>query len=94
MFDRVLNMPLDDSSTLDRSSKCVLLWKARVFIVLPIILNQTKTKTISHTVFEILITAILEFFELEMVEILARAFFIQDHYWNLKLFIVALKCSR
>ena len=57
--------------------------------ILPIILNQTKTKTISHTVFEILITAILEtklkrshggLFELEMVEILAKAFFIQDHY--------------
>ena len=30
----------------------VLFWKPSVFIVLPIIQNQSKTKTILHTVFE------------------------------------------
>ena len=52
MFDGALNTPLDDTSRFDRSSKCVLLWKPSVFIVLTVIQNQTKTKTVSHTIFE------------------------------------------
>ena len=40
---------MDDTSRLDRSSKCELLWKPSVFIVLPIIRNQSKTKTIPDT---------------------------------------------
>ena len=52
MFIRVLNKRLDDTSKLDWSNECVLLWKPSVFIVLPIILNQSKSKTILHTVFE------------------------------------------
>ena len=53
MFARVLNTPMDDKSRLDRKwlIKSVLLWKPSVFIVLPIIRNQSKTKTI-RTVFE------------------------------------------
>ena len=35
---------------IDRSSKCVLLWKPSVFIFLTIIQNQTKT--VSHNIFE------------------------------------------
>ena len=46
MFDRLLITLVDDTSRLDRLSKCVLLWS--VFIVLPIIRNQRKTETISH----------------------------------------------
>ena len=38
----------------------VLLWKPNVFIVLSIILNQGKTKTIPHTVFEIFLNKILD----------------------------------
>ena len=52
MFDRVLNTPQDDKSRLDRSCKCVLLWKPSVFMVLPTIRNQSKAETIPHTVFE------------------------------------------
>ena len=37
MLDRVLNTPLGDAWRLERSSKCVLLRKPSVFIVLPII---------------------------------------------------------
>ena len=47
-----LSTPLDDISRLDRLIKSVLLLKPSVFIVLPIIQNQSKTKTIPHTVFE------------------------------------------
>ena len=49
---RVLNTLLDDISRLDKSSKFVLLGKPSVFIVLSIILNQSKTKTIPRTAFE------------------------------------------
>ena len=41
-----------DTSKLEWSSKCVLLWKPSVFIILPIIRNQSKAKIIPHTVFE------------------------------------------
>ena len=52
MFHRILNTPLDDTSRLDRSSNSMLLWKPSVFIVLLIIRNQCKAKTITCTVFE------------------------------------------
>ena len=42
----------DDTSRLDSSSKCVLLWKPSVVIVLLIIWSQSKTKAIPHTVFD------------------------------------------
>ena len=47
MFDRVLNTPLDNTSRLIQQ-----MWKPSVFIVLPIIQNQSKAKTIPHTVSE------------------------------------------
>ena len=37
---------------LDRSSKCVLLWKPSISIFLPLTRDQRKTKTILHTDFE------------------------------------------
>ena len=76
MFDRVFNMPLDDTSRLDWS----------VVIVLPIILNKSQTKTIPHTVLKTPLTTILNtkhktfhsgFFELEMLEIFIRAFLLK-----------------
>ena len=107
MLDRVLNTPLDDTLRLDWSSKCVLLWKLSVFIVLPIIRNQSKTKTIPHSDFETFINSIswyktrkvswCGFFKLEWLELFYRTFFIKNHYWELKLSIVApssvVKCS-
>ena len=57
MFDRVLNLPLGDTSRLEKLSKCVLIWKRSVFIVLPIIWNQSKIKAIPHTVFETFINS-------------------------------------
>ena len=39
---------------LDRSSKCVLFWKPGVFIVLPIIRNQSRTTRNPHNFFEAL----------------------------------------
>ena len=52
MFDTVLNIPLHDTSRLDRSSRCVLLWRESVSIVLPVIWNQSKIRKNWHTVFE------------------------------------------
>ena len=53
MFDRVLNALPDNASRFNWWSKCVLLWKIpSVLIVLPVIGNQRKTKTIPHTGFE------------------------------------------
>ena len=49
MFDMVMNTPLESAGKLGLSSQCVLLWKPSVFIVLPIIRNRRKTKTIPHT---------------------------------------------
>ena len=69
MFDRVLNVFLNDSSRLDRLSKYVLLRKPSIFIVLPIIRNQSQTKTISRAVFETFINS--------------KSFFIKNHYYNL-----------
>ena len=87
MFDMVLNTPLEGTSRFDRSSSIVLLWKPSVFLVLPVIRNQSKTKTIQHTVSETFITTILDtklkrfhggFFKLdEILEIFARAFLIK-----------------
>ena len=41
-----------DRSRLDRSSKCVLLWKPSVFAVFPVVRSQSKTKIVLQTVFE------------------------------------------
>ena len=80
MPDKVLNTPLDETSKLDRSSKWVLLWKPGVFIALPIIQNQSKTKTIPHTVFKTFINNGSRYskgsFELEIVEAFTRAFYL------------------
>ena len=85
MFDRVLNTPLDDTSRLDRSSKCLLLWKPSIFIVLSIIRDQGKTKTIPHTIFETFINSNSRykiqkvswrgFFELEMLKYSQELFY-------------------
>ena len=84
MFDRLLITLVDDTSRLDRLSKCVLL--RSVFIVLPIIRNQRKTETISHIDLETLLIAILDtklkrfydgFFEMVMLEMFTIGFFYQ-----------------
>ena len=82
MPGRVLNMPLGDTSRLDRSNKYVLLWKPSVFIVLPIIRNQSKTKTIPHTVLETFINNHSEnktwwVLELGILEIFTRVLYSQ-----------------
>ena len=70
-----------------------------VFIVLPIIWNQSKTKKFRTLFLRHSLTTIFDtelkrfqggFFELEMLKIFTRAFFIKNHYWTLKLSIVAL----
>ena len=89
MFGKVLNTLLDDTTCENQM----------FFIVLPIIRNQSKTRTIPHTVLGYSLTTILEtkletlhggLFELEMLEIFTRTFVIKNHYWDLKLSIVAL----
>ena len=64
----------------------MLLSKTSVFIVLPTIQNQSKTKTIPHINFETSLTTILDkklkrfnggFFEMEMLEIFRRAFLLK-----------------
>ena len=44
MYDRFLNRSMNDKSRLDKLSKCVLLQKESVFIVLLIVRNQAKPK--------------------------------------------------
>ena len=67
-------------------------------MVLPIIQNQSKTNN-NLQQFSIQKPERFHggFFEVKMLEIFTRAFFIKNHYWNLKLSIVALssviKCS-
>ena len=53
---------------------CVIV-KNKCFFRSSIFLNQSKTKTILHTVFETIINKNCRFFELKMLEIFARAFF-------------------
>ena len=86
MLERVLNTLLDDSSRFDRLSKFVLLRKPSVSTVLPIISNQSKTKTNPHIVFKTFIKTIFDkklkrfhsgFFELEMLQMFARAFLLK-----------------
>ena len=72
---------------------CVIV-KNKCFFRSSIFRNQSKTKTILHTVFETIINKNCRFFELKMLEIFARAFFLQNHYWNLNLSIVALSSVR
>ena len=106
MFDRILNMPLDDTSRLDWSRKCVLLWKLSVLIVLQIIRNQSKTKPILHTVFETLINSKSRyktrkvswcggFFVLKMLELFTRAFFFIVYSGSLKYYkVLSLKMKK
>ena len=72
--------------------------KPSVFIVLPIIRNQSKTKTIPRTVsrykFQIVSWWV---FSVGDARNIRKSLFIKNCYWNLKLPIVALsnviKCS-
>ena len=82
MFYGVLNTPLDDTSRLDGSRKCLLLWKPSDFIVLTIIWHQSKTKTISTSLnnnsrYKTRKVSRCGFFELEMLEIFTRAFLLK-----------------
>ena len=70
-----------------------------VFIVLPIIQNQSKTKTIPHTVFEKFIKNNSQYITQNIswcvlwvgdARNIHRSSFIKNHYWNLKLCVVAL----
>ena len=92
MFERVLNTPLDDTSRLDRSSKCKLLRKPSVFIVLPIIRNlkQFQALFLIHSLTTFLDSKLKfngGFFELEMLEIFTRTSLLK---MNLKLSIMDL----
>ena len=84
----------------------VLFWKPSVFIVLPIIQNQSKTKTIAHTVFQTFInnssrykTQKAPWWVLSAGDDrnIRKSYFITNRYWNLNLSKVALssvtKCS-
>ena len=72
-----------------------------VFIVLPIIRNQSKTKTIPCTIFERFINSSWWFHHVGClsgdVGNIHKKFFIRNYYWNLKLSIGAvssvIKCS-
>ena len=99
MLDRVLNTPMEDKSKLDWSNKCVLLKKPSVFIPLPIIQNQSTYKAIPHTVFKTFINN-NSWFKGQKVSRwvvwigdarnIYKSFCIKNHYWNLKLSLVAL----
>ena len=77
---------------------CVIV-KTSVFIVLPIIRNQSKPKTISHTVFETFINKDSRYKTEKVLKWalwvrdarnIHKSFFIKNHYWNLKLSKVAV----
>ena len=97
MLDRVLNTPLDDTSRLDWSNKCVLLWKPSAFSF--VIRNQSKIKTIVGTVTETIINNNSWYKTLKVswrvfwvgdARNLHTSFFINDLCWNLKFSRVVL----
>ena len=68
-------------------------------LVLPIIRNQNKSRTIPHTVFEIFVnnnywykTQNVSWWVLWVRDFrnIHKSFFIKSHYWNLKLSIISL----
>ena len=86
-------------SKLDWSNKCVLLKKPSVFITLPIIQNQSTYKTIPHIVLKTFINNNSRFKTQKIswwvvwvgdASNIYKSFCIKNHYWNLKLSVVAL----
>ena len=76
---------------------CVIV-KTKCFIILPLIRNKSKTKAIRWTVFETFInndprykTQQVSWWVLLVGDArnIHKSFFIQNHYWSLKLSIVA-----
>ena len=87
MFYSILNTLLDDTSTFGKSSKCVLFWKSSIFTVVPVIRDQSKTKTILHIVFEAFIgnnsrykTQRVSWWVLWVGDARNINFFIKNHY--------------